>query len=343
MKDFADVAPTSIYSIPSGSYSFIVRVFRKLWLSNFLEDRHHQKLMLRFKASGINLVYSNTITNGDILKTLAPLECPVITHVHELEGWIQEIGLENLLEVKKYTSRFIAASQAAKRNLVEKHAIPSEKIDVVHSFIPIPKIEPRADAVIGIREKLHIPPDAFVVLGSGYETWRKGKDLFIQLAARVGKHLNGREVHFLWVGGWQQPQHERNIFYDIERLGLIGRIHFTGEVTNPLDYFFCGDVFSLVSREDTFPLVCLEAASLGIPILCFDKAGGIPEFVDDDAGFVLPFLNIDEMAGKIVKLAKDEILRKSLGESAAQKVRDHFDLGAGAACIKEIIEDNYNL
>jgi len=340
MEDFSDLAPTSFYSIPKGSSRFIVRVFRKLGLDSFLLKRHSQNLLQRFKASGINLIYSNTITNGDILKTLAPLGCPVITHVHELEGWIQESGLENFSQVKKYTTYFIAASEASKRNLVERHDLSAEKIEVVPSFIPLPERVPKAEEVTRIRQELNIHPNAFVVLGSGYETWRKGKDLFIQLAAKVSKQLNDREVQFLWVGGWQTHQHERNLYYDIEHLRLSGRIYFTGEVDNPLDYFFCGDVFALVSREDTFPLVCLEAAILGKPILCFENAGGMPEFVEKNAGFTVPYLDIDAMANKIVKLAGDEILRNSIGKSAARKVREHFELGVGAARIKEIIEAN---
>ncbi|MDH6063711.1 hypothetical protein, partial [Umezakia ovalisporum] len=48
--------------------------------------------------------------------------------------------------------------------------------------------------------------------------------------------------------------------------------------------------------------VCLEAASLGKPILCFDKAGGEPEFVEDDCGFIVPYLDLDAADMNLISL-----------------------------------------
>ena len=127
-----------------------------------------------------------------------------------------------------------------------------------------------------------------MIVGSGYETWRKGKDLFVQLASHVHQKLETDTVHFLWVGGRIDNEEYYEIAHDIKMAGLEHYVHFCGEVSNPLDYFAASDLFALVSREDPYPLVCLEAAILGKPILCFDNAGGMPEFVENDAGFVVP-------------------------------------------------------
>jgi len=281
------------------------------------------------------LIYSNTFTNGDILETLAPLGCPVITHVHEMEGWIQQSGQENLKQVLKHTSHFITASNACRQNLIENHHISPDIIKTVHSFIPTRGIEEANPA--GVKEQFNIPEEAYIVLGSGHEAWRKGKDLFVQLAAQVRQKVPEQPVHFIWVGGWLNEDDRRIVLHDMHHLGLEDRVHFTGEVSNPLDYFAAGDVFALVSREDTFPLVCLEAAALGKPVLCFQGSGGMPEFVEKDAGYILPYLDLEAMAEKIAELASNPERRHQLGNRAAEKVRERNDVQNGSRQIASIL------
>ncbi|HEY3276453.1 MAG TPA: hypothetical protein VGJ94_07515, partial [Syntrophorhabdaceae bacterium] len=76
--------------------------FRGLWAGNgpgevllsipgfygWSERRYQQRLKDKLSRDRIGLVYSNTITNGEVLQFLSTLGCPVITHVHELEYWI---------------------------------------------------------------------------------------------------------------------------------------------------------------------------------------------------------------------------------------------------------------
>ena len=97
----------------------------------------------------------------------------------------------------------------------------------------------------------------------------------------------------------------------------------------------------LVSREDPFPLVCLEAASLGKPVLCFADAGGMPEFVEDDAGYVLPYLDTKQMSAQIIELATDVERVKQLGACAQFKVRDKYNIDIGAGRIIEMLQKIY--
>ena len=127
------------------------------------------------------------------------------------------------------------------------------------------------------------------------------------------------------------------ISHDIKKAGLEQYVHFCGHVANPLDYFAASDLFALVSREDPYPLVCLEAAMLGKPILCFANAGGMPEFVENDAGFVVPYLDIDAMADKVTEFIKDEKLLEDMGARASRKVKERHVVSVAAPRIIEVI------
>src|SRR6185295_19776773 len=129
----------------------------------------------------------------------------------------------------------------------------------VHEFIPVDNAVPLniSDKNASIRKRLNIPVEAFVVGGSGYETWRKGKDLFVQLATLLRRRNPSRPFWFVWVGSEGDEEERRQLKHDIERAGIADCFCWTGEVSNPLDYFASFDAFALVSREDPFPLVCL--------------------------------------------------------------------------------------
>lgn len=325
--DFARVAPCRVWQKP---FSVTQRLLSLVRTSDIV------KLYKR----DIDLIYSNTITNGDLLEILTTLGCPVITHVHELENYIHHIGKDRFDKVKRYTHLFVAASHAVKANLIANHGIAEERVKVVHAFIPTARFsaEQLSRSREEVRRGLSIPADAFVVGGSGTIDWRKSPELFVQLAGYMKRVAPNRKLYFLWVGGHTSWELE----YDVNKLGL-DTIRFVTHVANTAEYYNAMDLFALVSRIDPYPLVCLEAASLGKPVICFDRAGGMPEFVEHDSGFVVPYLGIAEMADKIVTLYDDPVLCRQLGESAQQKVRVRHDVSVAgsdiAGIIKECIEN----
>ena len=97
------------------------------------------------------------------------------------------------------------------------------------------------------------------------------------------------------------------------------------------------DIYALSSREEPWGLVALEAAALGIPIISFE-GGGIAEFVEKDAGILVPYLDTRAFAEATLKLALDEPLRRSLGERARTKVYERHEEVATLTRIKERME-----
>ncbi len=319
--DYAAIAPCRIWQRPVSLRQRLLAVVRS-------------KDLLKAYSGKIDLVYSNTITNGALLEKLAPLGCPVITHVHELENYISSCGAENFARVKRHTTLFIAPSQAVVENLVGNHRIARDKIAKVPECIPVDQFAASKVAVSRERmlERLQLPANAFVVGAVGTADWRKSPDLFVQLAAHAARHYPELPLHFVWVGGeltWE-------VRYDLEKLGLKNIVHLPS-TTNLLDYYNCFDVFTLVSRVDPYPLVCLEAAVLGKPVVCFDRAGGMPEFVGEECGFVVPYLGVAEMAEKIVTLYSNPELAGRLGAQGLQRVREQHDVAVVGREIRAII------
>jgi glycosyltransferase involved in cell wall biosynthesis len=324
------------------------RNFLERRLDGLLRRTAAKKRWLAYEIArrNIGLIYNNTVVNHEIVEALGHLNVPVLTHCHELESVIHRTGLAGFGAVKRRTSHFIAVSEAVRRNLTDNHRIPPDRISLVHGFVPVENWgrELIAEKRRKILEELGIPPNAFVVGASGTMYWRKAPDIFIQIAGKIRQSDPDLPIYFLWIGGARKGDFVFfELRHDLERLGLENRVRFLEHRPNPADYFAALDVFAMVSREDPFPLVCLEAAALGVPVVCFDEAGGAPEFVGADCGFVVPYLDVEAFAAAVVALFRDRRLRARLGDNAARKVRERHNLEKSGPLILDLIRRHENL
>jgi len=331
---YEKIAPVAVYpQITSQKSTTSKSRFKLLTSLLTAKDKGKSKIIEQYPINSIDLIFANTITNGHILSSLSYLNCPVICRVAELNYWIHKSGKNNFELIKNHVSHFIAVSNAVKQNLTVNHGIPEKKIDVVHGFIA-----PTINFNTGkIRRSLNIPRDGIIVGGCGAEVWRKGKDLFIQLAISIFKKSKNTPIYFIWLGGEQSGEDFYQLQHDIKQAKLSDKMFLIPESPNPYDYFADFDIFAMVSREDPYPVVNLELAALGKPIICFEDSGGSPEFVENDSGFIVPYLDIDAFSEKVILLAKDKNLREKLGKSAREKVYKRHSILVTGPKLLEII------
>ncbi|RVU01632.1 glycosyltransferase family 1 protein [Mucilaginibacter limnophilus] len=286
------------------------------------------------KRQKFDLIYLNTVDSVDVLPIIRLYQqCPVILHVHEGEYSIKAHYSHALsAQYTQYINKYIVVSESTRDNLIQNFDIPAEKIELVNAFVPVKSL-PLAAILTQTGIQLRSNSE-FVAGGSGTADWRKGIDLFIQIATIIKR--SGQKVKFVWVGSVEKHV-QIQLDYELKRMGLTSAdIIFTGSVPNPHDYFNAFDVFVLTSREDPFPLVCLEAASLGKPVICFADAGGMPEMVNKGGGIVVPYGDTQAMADAIVRLKNNSELLIHLGEEA-KKIVQQYDIDLQAPRIVDII------
>jgi glycosyltransferase involved in cell wall biosynthesis len=284
-----------------------------------------------------DLIYCNTAVIAKRLDVFPWKNIPIIFHIHELKNIIEKmVGLDTFNQAEAMVSKFIAVSSPVKQNLIDFHNIKENKIDLVFPFIaPQPDLKNGRDKRM-IRKELGLRENGILVFGCGTMDARKGIDIFVDVANELLS--NGtQDFHFYWIGS--QMSESEHILEKHLKGNLKKYITFLGEKETPSRYFAAGDIFILPSREDPFPLVCLEAAERGLPVICFDKAGGMPSFVEEDAGFVTPYLDIAAMAEKVSLLIKDQTLRERMGSVAKEKVQKRHFVDAVAPRILNIVQN----
>jgi glycosyltransferase involved in cell wall biosynthesis len=340
---FKQLGRTYVYTPSFPKISILYRIIEKLFIKPFFIPFYQFVIRLSIRK-GITHIYSNTVVNGNLLKKINITDAQILSHIHELKSTIDLYGKQNIDYVKKFTNKYIVPSTPVKLNLINQFDIPIQLVSVIPEFI---KFENYAHkSVQTILDDLKIPKNSFIVGGSGITDWRKGTDVFIEVANHVINKAKLEDVYFVWVGkndDWLSENFQ-NLRYDIEKLNLSDRVIFTGEISNPYDYYQCFDVFALTSREDPFPLVCLENAHLGNPIICFENGGGMPDFVGADAGYIVSYLDIGEYSEKIINLYSDRDLLKTLGAAAKLKLETNYQPDRICSSIYlELFTDNKGL
>ncbi len=319
IRDFEQLFPTQVWKLP---YPEHISLWQRL--DNKLFDtfrKNQEKYIRQFENQGVKLIFSNTCTNYELLEQLDYLKVPIITFVHELESVIRIFNQNGAVTRNlQISTHIIVPSEATKKNLVENHKVLPDKVSVCYGGVEanFGQHTPFFD----LRKSLNIPEDAFVLGACGTIDFRKGIDLFIQLAYAIQKR-GFANFYFIWAGTFSNPIDEYRFRNEVKLLDLKNQF-FLGNLEKPNSFYKNIDVFLTLSREDPFPLVNLEAGFFGKPIICFENAGGTPELIQENAGFGVPFLDLEAVVEKILFLKNNPEIKAQMGTNLAQKVRKYF-------------------
>jgi glycosyltransferase involved in cell wall biosynthesis len=170
--------------------------------------------------------------------------------------------------------------------------------------------------------------------------WVKGHDYFVRMAVLVEKAMPGA-VQFVIIGDRQQG-HQR--FYDtvmdlMRDAGMEKSIAVIGQVRHEEipGYLQHTDIFVHLPRyqEGLGGVVC-EAMAMGVPVVAFNS-GGVGEcFRDNQDGFLVKQFDVEAAAEKVVLLARNKALRKSMGKSGLEYVREKFSLESHVASVEKV-------
>ncbi|MFN4145736.1 MAG: glycosyltransferase family 4 protein [Runella sp.] len=342
MQEYGEIASVAILPQTNSTHKkgFIKRILGLLRLKASLEKRHLSRFRQYLESHHFDLIFVNTIASAKYFRQIDDLQLPVVMFAHELEMSIQKYCTpDDLTYLMGRTHHLMAVSKAVADYYHNTYDYPLAQISTLQ-IIDIPSILNKlSDAKkTNIRQQHGLPPDAILVGGCGHAEWRKGNDVFMFLAQEVIKKAKDKPVYFVWVGmkpdtEWYQIQR-----FDAKRLGLSDKIIHVNLTENVFSYLSQLDIFVLTSREDPYPLVVLEAALAQKPIVCFDQSGGAPELVEDDAGFVVPYLDIIQMTEKVLQLIEKPDLCSIMGDRAYEKVLLRHEINTNVERVIKIIE-----
>jgi len=281
-----------------------------------------------------DIVLGNTIVTLALLDRFKERGFTTAAWLHELDSIIRSCCAPE--EFKRLIERqdAVIVPSAVFSDMFRRFDIDVEPA-IAHDFIVN---DGAPDTVPFTHTELGVPEGSFIAAAAGTVEWRKGTDLFLQIAKIVLERR--KDVRFIWVGADTGDEKDRErIEYDAARMGFGDSVKFIPATPEYRRIVAAADVFTLTSREDPCPLVALDAADLAKPVICFEGAGAAAELVADGAGTAVPYGSAERFAEAILSYREDRGKLRAAGIAAKAKVTDVFTADASCSIIFDTISN----
>jgi glycosyltransferase involved in cell wall biosynthesis len=276
-----------------------------------------EALFWSLRESGYTGAIVNTTAAAAAIPALSKAGIDATMLVHELPRILREKNLTANARIGAQQSRHLVFPAP----FVRDEFLSALGLQREEGLLILPqgmyhKIQISQTAGDALRKEFGVRKSHRLVIGMGYADFRKGFDLFVQLW-RLVRNSSSLVTHFCWVGDID-PGLKEWMLNEITDAEATGTFHMPGYRKDVSAFVSAADAFVLTSREDPFPSVVLEALFAGIPVMAFDRSGGMPDLLrDHPLGHVVPFADTVAMAAAVVAA-----VRNAPGDAARAAGRD---------------------
>jgi glycosyltransferase involved in cell wall biosynthesis len=212
-------------------------------------------------------------------------------------------------------SALLAKSHAAKRNAESLGARP-ETVYVVPNVIDLPAldrspVDSDSPAWAG---------DRIVVASVARHARPKRLERFLAAVARAQTAVPAVFGVLIGTG----PEHER-LQTVAQQLGLgPSGVAFLGMRNDVPRLLRAADLLLVTSDHEGFPNAILEAMAVELPVITTPAGDAGLVVKDDVTGYVVPFDDVDQIAERVVRLARSPELRRSFGRAGRLRVEQCY-------------------
>lgn len=209
---------------------------------------------------------------------------------------------------------FVCVSEGVAEEIREHFPAYAQRTITIPNGVDVDAFAPgsRREEVAALREALTIEERRKVAIFVGSEWQRKGLDAVIRALALAEGWL------LLVVGGGDRDRYEALA----KQVGVADAVRWIGVSRDVAPLYQLADVFVFPTSYEAFPLVALEAAASGLPILA-TPVNGVRELVTDGVDGFLIAADPADIAGRLRMLADDPALLERLGSAARSAALDY--------------------
>ena len=269
-----------------------------------------------------NIVHTHTSKAGVIGRIASRIANPQIIVIHTFHGHLLygyfskfKTRLIVILEIvlAKITNVFVAVTEQVKLDLIGVGIGTNSKWAIIHPGVSASRYLSKQDA----RDLLKIGNNKFVYSWIGRFTDIKNPMLAIQAFENIE---NKSELYFLMAGDGELLE-ECMSYARARNLP----INFLGWITDINPILSASDFVLMTSRNEGMPVVIVESALKGVPVLTTD-VGGVTEFVADGVTGWLIEQNAELISQKISGLIKNIGLIEPIGKNAQRFANNEFSV-----------------
>jgi glycosyltransferase involved in cell wall biosynthesis len=329
----ADAAGVKVIVVPS-----LVRPIRPV-----TDMRALFALTRQLRSGRFDIVHTHSSKAGILGRVAARLAgVPVVIHTlhslvfHEYQSaWKNRIYVALKRLCAPLTDRLISVNDQTARGALAQGIGRPEQHVTIFSGMELDRFLGVSDSlsVADAKRRAGIDPETPVVGKIARFFPLKGHDQFLAAAVEIVR-LDPR-ARFLLVG---DGPYRETFEASAAAAGVLDRMVFAGRVP-PEDvaaWIQAMDVVVHTSLREGIARVLPQAGAVGKPVVTF-ALDGAPEVVQDGiSGYLVPALDVDALASRVVALLGDSETRMRLGAAARQFAAKHFALQTMVSRINEV-------
>lgn len=170
-------------------------------------------------------------------------------------------------------------------------------------------------------KKFNLPEDKPIISYIG----RLDKEKSIGVVVRAFQQvLKSKPAHLLLVGDGADKDDLKSL---VKKLGLTDHVTFTGKVVGDdlVNLHRIGTVFCTASVTEVQSIALLESMACGQPVVVIDVDSMKELCKDGINGYMCEEKNVDQIAGRLLKVISDKKLRDKMGKESI-KIASTFDI-----------------
>lgn len=107
----------------------------------------------------------------------------------------------------------------------------------------------------------------------------------------------------------------------VKELDLEKQVYFRGSVQDIPQTMTDYSLYAMTSETECFPMVLLEALSVGLPVVSYDSPNGPRNIVTNQVdGLLTKYMDVQDFAENVKLLINNTVLRKQMGANAKRNV-----------------------
>jgi glycosyltransferase involved in cell wall biosynthesis len=265
-----------------------------------------------------HMVHANLMAR--VLRLLAPVPVLVSTIHNITEGGA--LLMAGYRVSNGLVDHMTIISEAAAERFVRDHIVPRALLSVIPNGVNADEFrEVPPGTRESVRQALGIGRE-FVWLAVGrFEIAKDYPNMVHAFAAMQGRDPNA--VLLLVGRGSLQADTEALV----RELKLEGGVRFLGVRRDVPELMCAADGYVMSSAWEGMPMVLLEAAAAGLPIVTTAVGGNREVVADGDTGFLAPPRDADALAGAMLRLVElPEVERRAMGDRGRERIRSRYSL-----------------
>lgn len=227
--------------------------------------------------------------------------------------------------IYSHVDYIIAISNVIKKNIIETHPVPAEKVGVLYHGVDFKRFRYSEKTRQKVRAEFGLQDDEILIGIIGRLQFSKGYPEFLEMAKRI--MVDFPKSRFMIVGEATRGENKEAdlIISQIEQMKQPEKIIVTGFRDDIPELLAAMDLFVFPSYAEAFGLVLIEAMSMHLPVVSSNCDGVLDIVIHNETGLLVPPKNSGALTDAVALLMSDEKKRREMGAAGFRRVSQKFN------------------